>query len=611
MVANVVRYRARSAVRDIGKVLGLPAQTLNDLVGKFSKDRALALPDNEWLRTTFIGLLREIEYVPRHLSIHSGGFLLGHEPVSDLVPIEPATMPRRTVIQWDKTDIDALGLFKVDLLGLGILNAVKRAFVLIEENYGKAYSLATVPREDRATFDMIGRAETVGTFQVESRAQQATLPRLAPINTFYDLAIAVGLIRPGPITGKMVNPYIRRRRGLEPVTYPHDSLIPVLSRTLGIPLFQEQVMSLAITTAGYTPGEADQLRRDMAAFGKNGNMKKHQETIMSRMVANGIAPEFAQQIYDQLKGFGAYGFPESHAISFAYIAYATSWVKCHYPAAYLCGLLNAQPMGFYSPATLIGDAKRDGVTVLPIDVNCSDWECTLERHAGTLAVRIGLRYVLGLHESDARRIVAAQPFESLQSLALRLNLSSAHMGRLAKAGAFESLEPNRRGALWESLGIVASALPFEPVAETTGFIPLNPFEAVTWDLSATGSSARGHPMESLRAELTRQGLPTSEQVSALANGSRVRYVGQVICRQRPGTASGVLFITLEDELGLVNLIVWPSVFDKYELLATTQSLLGVTGTLQEESGVRHIVVRQLWIPKLEALAAPAKSRNFH
>jgi error-prone DNA polymerase len=386
MVANVIRYRARSAVRDVGKALGLPETALARLTKLLSRSSEIApaalaqagldpeAPAHRHLRE----LATELCDFPRHLSIHPGGFLLGHEPVIDLVPVENATMPGRTVIQWDKTDIEALGLFKVDLLGLGALSHLDRCLRLIAKHRGVAYSMATLPPDDPATFAMICRADTVGVFQIESRAQMAMLPRLRP-QKFYDLAIEVSIIRPGPITGGMVHPYLRRRRKEEPVTYPHPSLIPVLQKTLGVPLFQEQVIRVAMVAADYTPGEADQLRRDMAAWRRSGRIEQHRERLVSRMVAKGIAPEFAERVFQQIRGFGEYGFPESHAASFALISYATAWLKCHYPAEFICALLNAQPMGFYAPSTIVEDARRHKVEVRPVDVRTSGWDCTLEQ----------------------------------------------------------------------------------------------------------------------------------------------------------------------------------------------------------------------------------------
>jgi error-prone DNA polymerase len=627
MVANFIRYRARSAVRDIGKVLGLPATGLERSARMLSHYEfpseemfiKAGFEPNNRLHTNLLELAKEIEDVPRHLSIHPGGFLLGHEPVHDLVPIENATMPERTVIQWDKEDVEELGLFKVDLLGLGALNVVHRSFDLIEKHSGKTLTLATVPAEDPQTFEMIQQGDTVGVFQIESRAQMAMLPRLRPQN-HYDIVIEVSIVRPGPITGGMVHPYLRRRNGEEPVVYPHAILEPILKKTLGIPLFQEQVMQLAIVAADYTPGEADQLRRDMAAWRKSGRIERHRERLISRMAKKGIQREFAERVFEQIRGFGEYGFPESHAASFALIAYATAWLKRHRPAAFLCGLLNAQPMGFYSPATLVEDAKRHGVAVRAVDIQQSDWDCTLEPESSSgegFAVRMGLRFVKSLHDADGKRIVVYRtlaPFQSIDDVASRAQLNDGILARLAESGAFECFKHERRDALWDALGAERTQ-PFslhlastEPEAE---FDPLNPIETVQWDYAFTSHSARGHPLSHLREALSAQRLPDAATIRTMKNGQRVRYAGLVICRQRPGTAKGVVFMTLEDETGFVNLVIWEKVFQEFELIAKTEHFLGVTGKLQVQSGVAHLVTEKLWVPEIDTKPNKTKSRDFH
>jgi error-prone DNA polymerase len=626
MVANFIRYRAKSAVRDIGKVLGIPETGLERLARMLSH-HDLPTPElftqagfdpNSPSTEYFFQLTKEIEDFPRHLSIHPGGFVLGHEPVHDLVPIENATMPERTVIQWDKNDVDDLGLFKVDLLGLGALNVVHRSLDLITQHGGPEFSLATIPPRDAATFQMIQQADTVGVFQIESRAQMAMLPRLKPEN-YYDIVVQVSIVRPGPITGGMVHPYLRRRQGLEEVTYPHPCLEPVLKKTLGIPLFQEQVMQLAIVAADYTPGEADQLRRDMAAWRKYGRIERHRERLIARMMKKGIEKEFAERVFEQIRGFGEYGFPESHAASFALIAYATAWLKCHHPAAFLCALLNAQPMGFYSVSTLVEDGKRHGLAVRPIDVQHSPWDCALEPCPGSgegFALRMGLRFVKGLREGDGLRIVAARrqgAFESVARLAARARLENAVLARLAEAGALQSLESARRDALWTALGAEtdqATRLALDYDEAAAEFTALDAYHEITWDYAHTQHSTRGHPLGPLRDALTAQGLPDAATVQHLRNGARLRYAGYVICRQRPGTAKGVLFMTLEDETGLVNVVVWQKILEKYELLAKTQGFLGVTGKLQIEGGVVHLVAEELWAPDLGREPAKAKSRDF-
>ncbi|HZD42022.1 MAG TPA: OB-fold nucleic acid binding domain-containing protein, partial [Terriglobales bacterium] len=546
------------------------------------------------------------------------GFLLGHEPVHEIVPVENATMPGRTVIQWDKEDLEDLGLFKVDLLGLGGLTQLDLCFKLLREHRRVELSMATLPPEDAATFEMICHSDTVGVFQIESRAQMAMLPRLKP-KTFYDLVIQISIVRPGPITGGMVHPYLRRRQGKEAVTYPHPTLQPVLEKTLGVPLFQEQVMRLAVVAADYTPGEADQLRRDMAAWHRTGRMERHRERLISRMQAKGIAPKFAEQVFEQIRGFGEYGFPESHAASFALIAYATAWLKCHYPAEFACALLNAQPMGFYMPSTIVEDAKRHEVIVRPIDVQVSEWNCTLEpcaESSGGFAVRMGLRYVKGFGEGDWARLVQARrrsSFATLDDFVRRSRLDEGALSQLAEAGAFDSFEIARRPALWELRRLIR--VRDEPLLYVTQerhpfFDPLTPFEEVGWDYRTTLHSPRRHPLEPLRPLLAAQGLPNARTISSLPNGCKTRYAGLVICRQRPGTAGGVVFMTLEDESGFVNVVVWESVFQRYALLAKTTTFLGITGVLQAEDGVVHLVAEKLWKPDLERKPIGASSRDF-
>ncbi len=650
MVANIIRYRARSAVRDVGKALGLAETALDRLAKILSPYDTVApevlagagldleLPVHQHL----LRLANELLDSPRHLSIHPGGFLLGHEPVSTLVPIENGAMPDRTVIQWDKDSIEELGLFKVDLLGLGALNQLHLGFDLLEEHYGEEYTMASVPAGDRATFDMICRADTVGVFQIESRAQMAMLPRLKP-RTYYDLVVEVSIVRPGPITGGMVHPYLRRRSGEEPVVYPHESLEPVLKKTLGVPLFQEQVIRLAMVAADYTPGEADQLRRDMAAWRKTGRIERHRERLVSRMERKGIAREFAERVFEQIRGFGEYGFPESHAASFALIAYAGAWMKCHYPEVFTCSLLNALPMGFYSPATIIGDAKRHDVEVRPLDVLHSEWECTLEptvllksspakgapskgapsknspppEKAPRFALRLGFRFVKGLRQRDWERLEAARRekmFSSPEDFADRTGLDEGTLTRLARAGALAGLEGNRRSALWSVKGRAKQpplALELEMEDRQPEFESLDSLEDIAWDYGAMGLSPRAHPLAPLREELTRRGFPDAGKLNAMPEGRRVSYVGLVICRQRPGTAAGVVFMTLEDETGFVNLVVWSKVFEHYAVLVKTAYLLGVSGRMQVKDGVAHLIAEKFWIPRLDETPERVRSRDFH
>jgi error-prone DNA polymerase len=470
----------------------------------------------------------------------------------------------------------------------------------------------------------------VGTFQIESRAQMAMLPRLKPRN-YYDLVIEVSIVRPGPITGGMVHPYLRRRNGEEEVVYPHVLLEPVLKKTLGIPLFQEQVMKLAVVAADYTAGEADQLRRDMAAWRRSGRLERHKERLVSRMRAKGIEAEFAERVFDQIRGFGDYGFPESHAASFALIAYVSAWLKRHYLDAFTCALLNAQPMGFYSPATLIDDAKRHGLIVLPVCVATSDWDCTMEpapaslhtmglRNPGdagvrSFAVRMGLRYVKSFHEADAARLIAARTeraFASVEDCVRRSGIDARMRTRLSQAGAFESIEGARRDAIWQARGTTAaSPIELASAEREVAFRELSELETVAWDYETTGHSPRGHPLGAMRERLAALGLPDARTVSSLPNGRRVRYAGLVIVRQRPGTAKGVVFMTMEDETGFVNVVLWQDVFNRYALVAKTSSFLGVTGKIQRESNVVHVVAESLWEPDSPHERAHTKSRDFH
>lgn len=628
MVANVIRYRSRSALRDVGKALGLQMTALDQLskLHSWSDEttedmlRFAGLDPAADAVRHMLRLANEILDFPRHLSIHPGGFLLGHEPVHTLVPIENATMEGRTVIQWDKDDVEALGLFKVDLLGLGALTHLDLCFRLLNNYRNKNVSMATIPPADPETFAMISAGDTVGVFQIESRAQMAMLPRLRP-QSYYDIVIQVSIVRPGPISGGMVHPYLRRRQGLEEVTYPHPCLEPVLRRTLGVPLFQEQVMRLAIVAADYTPGEADQLRRDMAAWRRSGQIDKHRERLVSRMQQKGIPEEFAVRVFEQIRGFGEYGFPESHAASFALIAYATAWLRCHYPAEFLCALLNALPMGFYSAATLVADAQRKGIEIRPIAVGPSEWDCTLEPATSPtenrpFAVRIGLRFVNGLGKGERTKIEAGAAqgaFSGLSDFVQRTRLGLRPLEALAKAGAFEIMGLSRREALWsvrKTIKDSANSLPITAHEQQAHFSQLDLFQTIAWDYQASSHSPRGHPMEPLRADLQRLGLPDSNKLATMPHGTRTQYIGVVICRQRPMTAAGVTFMTLEDEMGFVNIVVWNTVFERYKLIAKTATLLGVSGRLQQQDNVVHLIADSLWIPDLLAPANP-ESRDFH
>ncbi len=624
MVANLIRYRGKSAVRDVGKALGLPATAIDRMARLLSSYGGITpealehagLSPEAPAHRHLLRLATEILDAPRHLSIHPGGFLLGHEPVNELVPIENATMADRTVIQWDKYDVEALGLFKVDLLGLGALTQLDNSFRLLKSCRDVDVSMATISPDDSDTFDMICRGDTVGVFQIESRAQMAMLPRLKP-RTFYDLVIEVSIVRPGPISGGMVHPYLRRRSGKERVTYPHPCLEPVLKKTLGVPLFQEQVMRLAIVAADYTPGEADQLRRDMAAWKKQGNIDGHRHWFIERMMAKDIPREFAERVFEQIRGFGDYGFPESHAASFALISYATAWMRRHYPAEFVCATLNAQPMDFYSPSTLVQDAKRKGVDMRPIDIGRSMHDCTLEPAVdGDFAVRMGLRYVKGLGAEQIQRIEDARhhgPFGSLDDVLRRVDLDERSLTMLTRAGAFDGFGIDRRAALWRVKGSVRterSALGLPDGEPDPMLRPLTEMETSAWDYRSSGHSARAHPLSAFRDALWRQGLPDASGVARMRDGSHTRYAGLVICRQRPGTAKGVMFMTLEDETGFVNIVLWKAVYEKYRILSRTASFLGVEGTLQAQEGVVHIVAEHLWTPRVQTQPERPRSRDF-
>ncbi len=631
MVANLVRYRVRSSVRDVGKALGIQNTDLDGiarLVGHYDEIDGEALHKAGFdaqspMVVQLLSLCEQIRDFPRHLSIHPGGFLLGHEAIDSIVPIENATMEGRTVIQWDKYDIEHLGLFKVDLLGLGALTVIEGCFKQLARHKRIALNMAQIPHNDPLTYEMVSRGDTVGVFQIESRAQMAMLPRLKP-KKFYDLVVQVAIVRPGPIQGDMVHPYLLRRSDKEPVVYPHESLKRVLGRTYGVPIFQEQVMKLAVLAADYTPGEADQLRRDMAAWRSSGRIEAHHTRLVSRMVKKGISEEFAERVFSQIRGFGEYGFPESHAASFALLAYATAWLKCHHPEVFLCAMLNAQPMGFYAPSTLVEDGLRHGVITLPIDVNHSAWDCTLDptevRDANggfsrQLAVRMGYRFVRGVAERDGRRMESLpKPLRSIEDFVRKAQLGLRALVALAEAGAFDSLGTTRREALWRVRAAASGmrdSLRADPGSDMPALRTLSVPEQVLWDYRTASHSTRGHPMTPLRTSLAQHGLLDSQQLREAKHGAKVDYVGLVICRQRPGTASGVVFFTLEDELGFVNVVVWSQVFARHRWLARSASLLGVRGHIQTADGVTHLIAEELYEPELSAGLSEHRSRDFH
>lgn len=621
LCSTVIRYRSKGALRDVGKALGLPedlTKTLSSQVWgwsegvepKHAEGLNLNMADRR-LRLT-LELARQLAGTPRHLSQHPGGFVLTRDRLDELVPIEPAAMEDRQIIEWDKDDIDILKFMKVDVLALGMLSCMRRAFDLLAEHKDTRLDLATIPAEDPRTYAMIRKADTLGTFQIESRAQMAMLPRIKP-RTFYDLVIEVAIVRPGPIQGDMVHPYLRRREGKEDVVYPKPELEAVLSKTLGVPLFQEQAMKVAMTCAGFTAGEADQLRRAMATFKHTGGVSKFGEKLINGMIANGYERDFAERTFQQLEGFGSYGFPESHAASFALIAYASSWIKCWHADVFCASLINSQPMGFYAPAQIVRDAQEHGVEVRPVCINESRWDCTLEpRDAddGRLAVRLGLRMVKGLGNAEAARLISArarQPYASVDDLWRRAGIPSAALVELAEADAYRpSLALARRDALWAikalrdeplPLFIAAARRELSPVPEQTEpAVALRPMTAgseVVEDYGHVGLTLRQHPVAFLRSEFHRRRLLTCADAVSSRDRRWVDLAGLVLVRQRPGSAKGVMFMTIEDETGVANLVIWQSILEKYRRVALGAGLIGVKGRVQREGEVIHIVAHQL------------------
>jgi len=636
MTAVVNCYRPRGAIREAGKVFGLSG----DVVAALSKavwgwregitdavirDELGLDPGSPALRRA-LGAARALQGFPRHLSQHPGGFVITLGRLDEIVPVRRAAMPERTAIEWDKEDIDALGLMKVDVLGLGMLTAVSKSFEIITEAYGRTLAMADLPAEDGRVYDMICKADTLGVFQIESRAQMTMLPRLKP-RCFYDLVIEVAIVRPGPIQGDMVHPYLRRREGKEQVEYPSQALKDVLGKTLGVPLFQEQAMKIAIVAAGFTPSEADRLRRSMAAFRRSGTIQEMGDKLISGMIANGYERAFAERCFKQLEGFGEYGFPESHAASFALIVYVSCWIKRHYPDAFLAAMLNSQPLGFYAPAQLVRDAREHGVIVRPPDVNASDWDCTLEplspfdgppatpEGGARRAVRLGLRQIKGLSEITAARVMAARaeggPFDSVEDVARRARLQRGETDRLAAGDAFGALA-SRREAGWRALARAGPDLPLFAAGGGEAHGPdlsgarlpvMRLSEEVARDYTTLSLSLKAHPLSFLRETIRQAGyLPCAELLKS-RNGSRVGVAGLVLVRQRPGSAKGVIFATLEDETGIANVIVWPNIFERFRRTVIGAKLLAVTGKLQREGDVIHLVADQLvdWTPSLSAL----------
>jgi error-prone DNA polymerase len=621
LTAVVSCYRTRGAVREVGKVLGVPEDVTGALAGLvwgWSDDgvseqevKELNLNfDDPRLRLT-LELARELVGTPRHLSQHPGGFVLTEDRLDDLVPIEPAAMENRQVIEWDKNDIETMKFMKVDILGLGMLGCMRRAFDLLREHKQTDLNLATIPPEDPKTYAMIRQADTVGVFQIESRAQMAMLPRMKP-KTFYDLVIEVAIVRPGPIQGDMVHPYIRRREGREEVSYPKPELKRVLGKTLGVPLFQEQAMRVAIECAGFTPSEADQLRRSMATFKFTGGVSKFRDKLVQGMIERGYDTAFAERTFKQLEGFGSYGFPESHAASFALIAYASSWMKCHHPDVFTCSLLNSQPMGFYAPAQLVRDARLHGVEVRPVDINHSHWDCTLEetRCLGRYAIRLGLRMVRGLANADGAMIPlmrALGPYVSIEDLWRRAGIPVASLERLAEADTFNSIKLNRRDALWMIKGLSDTPLPLfaaaderegqinpEAVEPKVSLVPMTEGGEVVEDYRSQGLTLRQHPVAFLRGDLEQRGIIRAAELKRMRNNQIVTVAGLILVRQKPGSAKGVTFMTIEDETDVANLVIWPSLFEQQRRVILSSGMLACRGRVQKQGQVIHVVANQMF-----------------
>jgi len=626
LAATVITYQPRSAIRDVGRALGLEEVQVGALAKSLQwwdsggvdeqRIREAGFDPASFKVKCWLHLVGVLLGFPRHLSQHVGGFVISERPLHELVPIENAAMPERTVIQWDKDDLEELGLMKVDVLGLGMLSAVRRSFELIESFSARKLTIATVPAEDPGVYEMIGRADTMGVFQVESRAQMAMLPRLKP-KCYYDLVIEVAIIRPGPIQGDMVHPYLRRRSGEEKVSYPSKEVEQVLERTLGVPIFQEQVMQLAIVAAGFTPGEADQLRRAMAAWRRSGDLERFEQRLICGMTERNYSEEFAQRIFSQIKGFGEYGFPESHAASFALLVYVSAWLKRYEPAAFCCALLNSQPMGFYAPQQLVRSAREHGVEVRPVDVTCSAWDSTLERMPDGVAVRLGLQLVKGLSSEAGKRMLEARgeaQFANVADLAERAKLGSKDLGALASAGALKELVRNRHRARWEVAGVEQPLQLFDQLRFAEA-LPLlrRPTEGedIAADYRHLGVSLGRHPLALLRDRLSARRISTARAIAALEHGTRVRAAGLVITRQRPGSASGVTFVTLEDETGYVNLVVWDKLAEQARRALLGAALLGVLGTVQKEGQVLHVVAERL-VDHTDLLGRlVTRSRDFH
>ncbi|MBP1847354.1 error-prone DNA polymerase [Rhizobium petrolearium] len=637
LCSTVTRYRTKGAIRDVGKAFGLSEDLIKALssgVWSWSEEvgekqvRDLGLNPEDYRLALTLQLAQQLMGTPRHLGQHPGGFVLTHDRLDHLAPIEPASMPDRYVIEWDKDDVEALKMMKVDVLALGMLTCMAKAFALLKQEKNIPLDLASIPQEDPATYAMIRKADTLGTFQIESRAQMAMLPRMKP-ETFYDLVIQVAIVRPGPIQGDMVHPYLRRREGREPVDYPTPELEAVLSKTLGVPLFQESAMKVAMVCAGFSAGEADQLRRAMATFKFTGGVSRFKDKLVSGMIRNGYSPEFAERTFGQLEGFGSYGFPESHAASFALIAYASNYVKCHYPDVFCAALLNAQPMGFYMPAQIVADAKKHGVEVRPVCTNRSRWDCTLEPigRTGKHAVRLGMRLVKGLPVADAARIVAArtdEPFVSIDDMWRRCGVPTASLVKMAEADTFRSsLGLERRDALWaiealrdEPLPLFAAAAEREARAIAEQQEPdvilrqMTEGHNVVEDYSHTGLTLRHHPLSFLRQDLACKRIVTCSEAMTARDGQWLMAAGLVLVRQMPGSAKGVVFVTIEDETGVANVVVWPKLFERSRRILLGSSMLAINSRIQREGEVVHLVAQQLFDLSADLSSLTERDGNF-
>jgi error-prone DNA polymerase len=630
LAATVITYRSRSAVRDVGKALGMDTVFVEDLAKSlawWNRERELTAKFKEQgiqassqQADLFLKMTQQILGFPRHLSQHVGGFVISRGPISNLVPIENASMPNRTVIQWDKEDIEALGLLKVDILALGMLSAIRKTLALVQRNTPSIRSIQDIPKDDQATFRMLQTGDSLGVFQIESRAQMSMLPRLKP-TCFYDLVIEIAIVRPGPIQGDMVHPYLRRRAGLEPITYPDPAIQSVLESTLGVPIFQEQVIRLAMVAAGFSGGEADSLRRAITNWGKNSKLLTFENKLKTGMLNRGYSAEFADQLFSQIKGFGGYGFPESHSASFALLAYVSSWFKRHHPGAFYVGLLNSQPMGFYTPSQLIQDAERHGISALPVDVNASDWDHQLlsTQQSSQNTIRLGFRLVKGLSRRGADQLIDARRagvFQSVVDLKRRAKLDRDDLEALSAADTLSALSGHRHKTHWAVMAVKEAhpLLGDEHSPTEDGALAITPpsmTENVLFDYQSTGLTLRTHPLALLRQQSPFDRCRKQSELITMGNRRFVRTAGLVTCRQRPGTASGVVFLTLEDETGNINVVVWPGIQEQFRAALMTAQLLLIKGTVESRDGVTHVIASALYDHSHALSHLAVKSRDFH